>query len=143
MYDDIVLKYPFYERNGDYMKKKMLITALLTAVSIVLVSAPVKADTVPAVQFTDEQIKLAQLNWNAYVEMTKATDPAIAQVFATPITSMNPDSVIAKAAIIHHHTPACYYMLPPQIVLNPCTPVYTCNPYYIYYPSYYYTFQYR
>ena len=123
------------------MKKKMLILGLLTIVSFVLGAAPVMADTTPApVKFSDEQIKLAQLNWNAYVEMTKAKSPELAYAFAGQITTVNPDSVIGKAAIVNHFTPS-WGNIPATAVMSPVP--FTNNPYFDIYPNYYCTYQYR
>ena len=137
-----VIKYTF-ERNGDLMKKKMIILGLVTIASFVLGAAPVMADTAPAaapVKFTDEQIKLAQLNWNAYVEMTKAKTPELAYAFAGQITTVNPDSVIGKAAIINHFSPSWGNI--PATAVQSGIP-FTNNPYFDYYPNYYCTYQYR
>ena len=123
------------------MKKKMLILGLLTIVSFVLAAAPVMADTTPApVKFSDEQIKLAQLNWNAYVEMTKAKSPELAYAFAGQITTVNPDSVIGKAAIINHFSRAWGNTPAPALQSN--IP-FTNNPYFDVFPYYYCTYQYR
>ena len=113
------------------MKKKILISALLTIALLVLGTASVMADPLPAgsVQFSNEQIKLAQLNWNAAVEMSK--NPGLN---LGPITHVNPDSVIGKAAIINTFGPALPY--------SPASPV-VSNPYFNYYPFYCCTYQYR
>ncbi|MBO4904115.1 MAG: hypothetical protein J5367_02725 [Lachnospiraceae bacterium] len=123
------------------MKKKMLMLGLLTVVSFILGAAPVMADTNTAVKFSDEQVKLAQLNWNAYVEMTKAKTPELAYAFAGQITTVNPDSVIGKAALIHHFSPA--WPTPAADVQLPYFAAFTNNPYFDYYPNYYCTYQYR
>ena len=106
------------------MKKKMIMFGLLTIVSFILGAAPVMADTTnvtnSALKLSDEQVKLAQLNWNAYMELAKDNSSAVA--YMIPITSVNPDSVIGKAAIIHHFSPY--------------------NPYLGYSPYYYCTYQY-
>ena len=125
------------------MKKRMIMLGLLTIVSFVLGAAPVMADTPVAasnaVKFSDEQVKLAQLNWNAYMEVAKNNPSAVA--YMTPITSVYPDSVIGKAAIVHHFSPHNpYYAYAPQAIQN--TPAVTNNPYFEYYPYYYCTYQY-
>ena len=110
------------------MKKKMFILCLLTIATLMLGCVPVFADTVPAaatgVQFTNEQIKLAQLNWNAYLQTAKPGQ----------IVSVYPDSVIGQAAIINHFGPA--------VPATPGTQV-ASNPYFNYYQYYWCTYQYR
>ena len=128
------------------MKKKILISALLTIALMVLGAASVMADPLPAgsVQFSNEQIKLAQLNWNAYVEMTKASTPELARAFAGQITTVNPDSVIGKAALVHHFSASCPYVT--TTMSNPyyASTAFTNNPYFDYYPYLYYcSYQYR
>ncbi|MCR5591789.1 MAG: hypothetical protein K6F73_09700 [Lachnospiraceae bacterium] len=126
------------------MKKKLLISGLLAVALFVLNAAPILADTLPAAQMTDEQIKLAQINYNATLDILKSNQPELATALALPITTINPDSVIGKAAIIHHYAPA----YTPPVVYYPYYPYYGCcmpfvsNPY-IFYPNYYYTYQYR
>ena len=130
------------------MKKKISILCLLTIASFLIAAAPVKAETLPAsatyVHFTDEQVKLAQLNWNAYVEMTKASTPELARAFAGQITTVNPDSVIGKAALVHHFSASCPYVT--TTMSNPyyASTAFTNNPYFDYYPYLYYcSYQYR
>ena len=110
-----------------YMKKKMLILGLLTIVLFVLGAAPVMADTAPdaaPIKFTDEQIKLAQLNWNAYLQTAKPGQ----------IVSVYPDSVIGQAAIINHFGPKIPAASGTQVA---------SNPYFNYYQYYWCTYQYR
>ena len=82
-------------------------------------AAPVKADStavpIGTVKFSDEQVKLAQLNWNAYLDAVKANPANPASAYIGPYTSVYPDSVIGKAAIVHHFSP--YY--PDVAVLTP------------------------
>ena len=128
------------------MKKKIIIISLLIIAIFLLGAAPVKAEstTVPTgtVRFSDEQVKLAQLNWNAYAEAVKANPYNPASAYIGPIKSVYPDSVIGKAAVINHFSP--YAAVPtPQTLLNPETATLTNNPYFEYYPYYYCTYQYR
>ena len=134
------------------MKKKLLIIGLLTIAVFVLNVAPVMADTLPAAQLSDEQIKLAQINYNATLDILKSNNPELAYALGLPITTINPDSVIGKAAIIRHNGVACPAV--PPVVQVPCyTPCGCwCYSYYMYppyyyqncnYPNYYYTYQYR
>ncbi len=125
------------------MKKRMIIFALTAAAVFLLGAAPVKADTVP-VQFSDEQIKLAQLNWNAYLELVKASRGEPAFLFPGVIETINPDSVIGKAAIINHFYPMYPgYAVAPQAILDVNNNTFTNNPYFNFYPNYYCTYQYR
>ena len=131
-----------YERNGDYMKKKVFIICLLIVATFLLGAAPVKADStavpIGPVRFSDEQVKLAQLNWNAYLNAVKANPANPASAYIGPFKSVYPDSVIGKAAIVHHfspYVPAVGYITP-----DSATP--TNNPYFNYYQYYYCTYQY-
>lgn len=128
------------------MKKKIVILSLSIVALFLLGAAPVKAETttVPTgtVHFSDEQIKLAQLNWNAYADAVKANPLNPAGAYIGPVKSVNPDTVIGHAAIINHFSP--YYPVPtPQTLLNPETAAVTNNPYFEYYQYYYCTYQYR
>ncbi len=120
------------------MKKKMIIFVLMTALMVLFVSVPVMAETAPAAsippQLSDQQIKLDMLNWNAYVEYSKAAPGTFPSSYLDPITTINPDSVIGKSAIIHHYTQPVLYI--PAIQPNPNISPITNQPYY------YYTFQY-
>ena len=115
------------------MKKKILILCLLTIASFILGAAPVMADTAAPAQFSNEQIKLAQLNWNAYLEAAKTNPAALPTVYGQ-ITSVYPDSVIGQAAIINHFGPA-YPATNTTMALN--------DPYFNCYKYYWCTYQYR
>ena len=110
--------------------------------AFLLGAAPVKGNstTVPAgaIRVSDEQIKLAQLNWNAYVDAVKANPVNPASAYFGPIRTVYRDSVIGKAAIVHHFSPI-FPAVPVQTPNN--TTAAALNPYFNY-QYYYCSYQY-